>query len=394
MNKLLPIIFCFFCFVGTGQVTFWTDDFDSGAPTSGSRVATGHGSPAEGTICSAGDYFVRTSEPGFNTQPDGMGATFTGFSGSYWRGEHTTSCITNPEVLNYSINISGQTALDFSGSFACRTVSYEAGDQILIEYQIDGGGFTTGLDIRQNAAGTNFAVDTDGDLVGDGPDITEAFSVREFAIPGTGTTLDIRITCTTGGSEEFGFENFNVRHSSPLPIELGKFEARKQETEVKLEWVTITENNNEYFSVEHSSDGERFESIGIIEGAGDSFEPINYSFMHTKPSQGLNYYRLMQVDFDSKFSYSDIKVVDFNRNSTFEFSPNPFTDEVTIKLEKAYLKDTQFNVFNMQGQLVYTGIIPADQLQEVVNLSSIPSGAYTLRIGFGEEAISQRIVKF
>lgn len=197
---------------------------------------------------------------------------------------------------------------------------------------------------------------------------------------------------TEGGTRDIGAFEFM---GTILPIELTSFKAEKYKEEVKILWETLTETNNEYFSIEHSTDGERFESIGMMDGSGDSFEPQNYSLTHKNPQAGLNYYRLKQVDFDDQFSYSNIEVVNFDSEiRTIGFNPNPFTSEVTIKLEKSFSENTNYTIHDMMGKLVYEGLIEKDILSKTLNLSKLQSGVFILRIGNGENTISQKIVKF
>lgn len=405
MKYSLLFLFSFLSFSLSSQV-FWQDDFEGTTPDVGGGTRTvSVGSSTDGTCCTS-DRFVRDANFAAGTCC-GCGVAYTNISNTFAFGgedlDGTAPCSNATQTITWTgIDISGRSNLEFLGLFGIREVtSYESTDQLMVQFRIDGAPslsdgvcFVPNPTLALNDLGLDADCDGTIDVV-DNDLLTTALSEYTFPLNATGTTLEIVFSATiNGGGEEFVIDNFRIQENAALPVELTYFKAEKREAKVNLTWETANELNNEFFSIEHSIDGENFESIGIVEGAGTTDEPQNYSFLHKTPKSGLNYYRLLQVDFDGKLNSSKIEVVDFNRNSTFGFSPNPFTDEVTITLEKALLKNTQFNVFNMQGQLVYTGIIPEGQLQEVVNLSSIPSGAYTLRIGFGEEAISQRIVKF
>lgn len=85
---------------------------------------------------------------------------------------------------------------------------------------------------------------------------------------------------------------------SLLPVELLSFDGYAENNEVHLTWITATEINNDYFEVQRSSDGVNFESIGVVDGNGNSNESITYKFLDRSPYLGLSYYRLRQVDFD------------------------------------------------------------------------------------------------
>lgn len=91
-----------------------------------------------------------------------------------------------------------------------------------------------------------------------------------------------------------------------LPIELGEFTAYHNGHEVELEWTTITELNNDHFTVQRTLDGKTFEDIALVDGAGTSSQELYYSYTDRQPYQGISYYRIKQTDFDGKFEYSEL----------------------------------------------------------------------------------------
>ncbi|MDX2361121.1 MAG: hypothetical protein QNK23_09960 [Crocinitomicaceae bacterium] len=91
-----------------------------------------------------------------------------------------------------------------------------------------------------------------------------------------------------------------------LPIELGSFTARHTGREVEVDWLTISEINNDYFTVQRTVDGLSYEDIGFVEGAGTTQERQEYSFVDYNPFKGTSYYRLKQTDFDGEFKYTDL----------------------------------------------------------------------------------------
>ncbi|MCB0564281.1 MAG: hypothetical protein KDD01_07880 [Phaeodactylibacter sp.] len=86
--------------------------------------------------------------------------------------------------------------------------------------------------------------------------------------------------------------------SGLLPVTLTSFTARAEGSYITLQWATATEENNDHFLLQHSLDGRKFEELTRLPGAGSTQEPQAYSFRHTSPSGGLNYYRLVQAGFD------------------------------------------------------------------------------------------------
>ncbi|MEQ9166592.1 MAG: T9SS type A sorting domain-containing protein, partial [Fulvivirga sp.] len=89
-----------------------------------------------------------------------------------------------------------------------------------------------------------------------------------------------------------------VESGGVLPIELLAFSAIVNEIRVELDWSTASELNNDYFTIERSSDGLSFEPVATVTGAGNSSETLNYSFVDRNPLFGKSYYRLKQTDFD------------------------------------------------------------------------------------------------
>lgn len=230
-----------FDIVGFGRgVNFWTDNFESTAPSQGVRDLPHHTDNAtemtDGEHRGPGDYFQRvTNNPGPDVGLD-YDNTFTGIldaagspdqSASYWRAEDLNgSGGTNPDVINWTgINISGRSELLFSGWFGAddgiggnNQLEFEDSDFIRIEADT-GGGFQNILEFRGNNVGGlgQLAVDTNGDNVGDGEVLGQGLTEFLAEIPGTGTTLSIRLTASLEGfEEEVAFDHFTLE-SGTLP---------------------------------------------------------------------------------------------------------------------------------------------------------------------------------
>lgn len=110
----------------------------------------------------------------------------------------------------------------------------------------------------------------------------------------------------------------DVLGNGSLPVELVSFDAQNEGPAVRLTWTTATEQNNDFFTLERSSDGLYFEPFATVNGAGNSSFTIDYNHLDEDPLSGLSYYRLKQTDFDGKFSYSDIVPVFRGERNRFE----------------------------------------------------------------------------
>lgn len=132
---------------------------------------------------------------------------------------------------------------------------------------------------------------------------------------------------------------------SPLPVELVSFSAELDDGNVTLNWQTATEVNNYGFEVErksfdadasslggHSS-SVQWETIGFIEGAGNSNSPKEYSFTDEPLGGSKVQYRLKQIDTNGSFEYSSIVTVQMGIPDKYELKqnyPNPFNPTTTI----------------------------------------------------------------
>lgn len=162
-----------------------------------------------------------------------------------------------------------------------------------------------------------------------------------------------------------------------LPIELLYFDATKVDNEVKLSWETVSEINNDYFEIERSEDGQNWEFIKGIDGAGNSNSPISYNIMDVSPMRGVSYYRLKQVDFDGEFSYSEIRSVLFENTSyQLQIYPNPTNNSVFVTGNKQLLKSIK--IYNSIGKQVTSRIriINISEQKVVLDLTNLVSGTY------------------
>ncbi len=104
---------------------------------------------------------------------------------------------------------------------------------------------------------------------------------------------------------------------APLPIELTSFTGEKLRDGVNLlKWTTATETNNDYFRIERSADAVNWENIGMVQGAGTSYSQLNYALKDYTPPNMINYYRLVQVDYDGHWVPSGIVSI----NNSFQTS--------------------------------------------------------------------------
>ena len=99
-----------------------------------------------------------------------------------------------------------------------------------------------------------------------------------------------------------------------LPVELVHYKGESINGANYITWETLTEINNDYFSLERSDDLINFEEIAVVQGNGNSTELQEYSFLDREILNETYYYRLKQVDFDGASAYSKIISIDGEEN--------------------------------------------------------------------------------
>lgn len=93
---------------------------------------------------------------------------------------------------------------------------------------------------------------------------------------------------------------------STLPIELLFFKGIGQGNNILLNWETVTETNNDYFTISRSTNAIDFKIIARVKGAGNSTTILSYNYIDQvmPDSSNVFYYRLQQTDFNGKSAYS------------------------------------------------------------------------------------------
>src|SRR5258708_40341589 len=87
-----------------------------------------------------------------------------------------------------------------------------------------------------------------------------------------------------------------------LPVGLLSFDAEKKGASVLLTWKTAQEQKSDRFEIERSADGISYHLIGTLAASGNTSMVTSYSFTDHQPLDGINYYRLKQVDIDGLFA--------------------------------------------------------------------------------------------
>ncbi|HLP33885.1 MAG TPA: T9SS type A sorting domain-containing protein, partial [Bacteroidia bacterium] len=173
-----------------------------------------------------------------------------------------------------------------------------------------------------------------------------------------------------------------------LPVNWLNVSASAFENAVLVEWSTATETDNDFFTIEHSIDGESFNRLADINGAGNSNTAQTYRYAHKHPGAGTHYYRIRQTDFNGTFDYSTLAVATMHfktealalngyvkNNQLFLFTNNP-NDDIQVRV-----------LINMSGQNV-----TAVTSNTPVSISHLPPGIYTAVVSVNGISYSYRFI--
>lgn len=205
-----------------------------------------------------------------------------------------------------------------------------------------------------------------------------------------------------GNSRNSGYPYLDWQYPSdydpsivPLPVELNSFTAASMSSAaVKLNWTTATEVNNYGFEVERQFAVNNnpllvWETIGFVEGHGNSNSPKNYSFSDSEALEGTVQYRLKQIDIDGNFEYSDVVEIALSLPTEYNLAqnyPNPFNPTTKIEFSLPSENNVEIRIYNLLGSEITTLLNEKKKAGNhfvVFNGSYFSSGVYFYKIVSG-----------
>lgn len=184
----------------------------------------------------------------------------------------------------------------------------------------------------------------------------------------------------------------------PLAVKMKSFTVTKQDNNAWLQWITESETRNDRYEVERSEDGINFSSVGVVKGAGTTYDRVVYSF--TDPiSEGSRvvYYRLRIVDMDGKAVYSWTERISFAGVATdMLLYPNPFVSNAKVQVYCAREMEGLLLITNANGQQVLQRNVKLNKgvnIMVVTELNNMNAGLYVVDVIAGGVKLSQKLMK-
>lgn len=219
-----------------------------------------------------------------------------------------------------------------------------------------------------------------------------------FTFPSSATTINFIFSRGSSSTLQYhGFGNKGISSiSSVLPVSMLTFEATTIEKKVFLNWSTAQEINNKQFEIRRSSDGKNWQIIGSIPGQGDSETLQRYEFEDNEPLAGINFYQLVQTDFDGTKSYSDIKGVEFAPdifNDNIKVYPTVTEAIVTIETTEIFQNRARIQVVNSNFQTVKDIFWDSESNRVEIPVFDLPAGMYFVMVKHNDWYNSQMFTK-
>lgn len=195
---------------------------------------------------------------------------------------------------------------------------------------------------------------------------------------------------------------FTIGKADPsvFPVEWTFFTAERVDTDGHLHWVTSSEENSDRFEVERSLNSafNDFTKIGEQPAQGYATTASSYEFIDpfiTNLPVTRIYYRIKQIDFDGRFTYSPTRELNTERDQVeFQMNvyPNPAREFVMVKVGQGQSGRLQLQIIDMRGRLVFDSPVTAGE-EKRINISSYAEGAYIVKIQDEESVYSKPLLK-
>jgi|GEM_PF-5013123 len=216
-----------------------------------------------------------------------------------------------------------------------------------------------------------------------------------------GTTYYYWVVCASNniGSNPSAFGT-SRETTVPFPVELTLFKVEMINDVITLKWQTSTEINNYGFEIERSSSslGTIWETIGFVNGNGNSNSPKEYSFVDRETLNGEVKYRLKQIDNDGDFEYSDIMTINLDAPTKYGLSynfPNPFNPSTTIRFSVPQSEHVKLIVYDVLGReiaMLVNEVKDPGSYEVNFDASNLSSGVYIYRLTTEANTIERKML--
>jgi hypothetical protein len=178
-----------------------------------------------------------------------------------------------------------------------------------------------------------------------------------------------------------------------LPVELIYFKAEPKENEVLLTWKTASEINNHFFEIVRMGSPEKKNKIGRVYGQGTVSSATYYNYVDENPTPGLNYYQLIQTDFDgTETIYGPVAVNIASHQKLKVVSNQTFANYNHLWVSVEPNAPVLYELFDYSGRLIESKTLsPENNLVNIKINKPVKGGLYLLRISQNNQNITEKL---
>ncbi|MBI1838037.1 MAG: T9SS type A sorting domain-containing protein [Flavobacteriia bacterium] len=178
-----------------------------------------------------------------------------------------------------------------------------------------------------------------------------------------------------------GLDNISITCPIVLPITLIDFSGKRNGNFADISWRTGSEINSDKFILERTIDGQYWDFVMKVDGAGNSFTPKQYFYVDRNTNQVISYYRLTQVDYNGHQTFSDvISIEGLKQDDLIGIYPNPPEKFINIYSDRISLMNSTIYIFDIAGNILIKEFISNDVITKDINIEKLIPGLYFIQI--------------
>lgn len=215
-----------------------------------------------------------------------------------------------------------------------------------------------------------------------------------------GTAVGTQFTSSNRGAASVSFNcggcAIILGSATILPVTLVDFKGTLQANGSSLlQWSVANNDEVGFFTVEYSTDGNRFNAAGRVAKGGS---PV-YSFVHSANAEGMNYYRLGMTDKDGKTTYSRTVAIAKGKPAATKIlavRPTVVNTTTLVEMYNNARQDVSYQVADAAGRVVSQQRVNMQQGQGQfsIDMSRLQPGIYYIQLQTADgQRSTQKVVK-
>jgi len=190
---------------------------------------------------------------------------------------------------------------------------------------------------------------------------------------------------------DFGFSN-----NSLLAVNKLDLSANTVNSDVKLKWNTVSEQNVNMYIIERSTNNTQFSTVGTAVSKGNG----SFTYLHTDNINELNatkiYYRIKAIDNNGNVHYSVTVSVNSKQSAKLTITPNPFVSFIQVQAPADKNSIGTMRIVSAGGQVILhrsVQLVKGQNSFTVDGLGNTAKGMYYFELESGGSVTREKIVK-